>query len=736
VNARPFVRPCALALLLAAALPLAAQQPAAVPTPAPTSAADEAQQREMQAVQELLARAVAEFEGPQQGRSISMLEDIVARLESLKRQGLLPPRGREMLVQAHEYRGRAYYNIGLQEKAADSFRSVIQLQPQAALSKDKVSPKIVEFFNSVKRALVGYLAVSSKPAGARVTLSGEFLGLTDFFPLDVLAGDYTVEISKEGYQTEVRQVSIAPRGTQALQIDLVRTMAAAAFVTEPSGVEIWIDGQLRATTAGALAPELFDGVRAKGLEPTRASARTEVAGLSLGSHIVEFRKKCHESERVTLDLSEPRDYEIAPVRLQESLASLQLKSDPPGARIYIDGEPMGLTPRDLDGICAGRHRIEVKHASGKFIQDIVLVRDESLALDSPIRPSLAFLGVVAESAAGERVAAEAEEKLVAALGKIQTLNFVPAPRETVDRILEADRLTRKGLVAGAGTDADVVRKVTEKLAQVLEVQGFLIAVLPEERLQRTARLHVLAAGNTSTEPWDVVFAEAASIQRFIAAVDKQATVYRPWTGLITVDTLLHEGVPVLRVVPGSPAAAAGLQPGEVLVSADGKPVAKTADLLALVAGKRTKETVSLTVKGGAGTRVVELTLDQTPQEIPLNDPALLYNKIMMDLRQQVEGYPGTEPAAFARLNLGLAAMHFADFAAAHDHLVKARGELPARPGLSQGTAAYYLGLSLERLGYRKEAADAYRAAAGAKEATLFNNDGPAVAPLAARRAGP
>jgi tetratricopeptide (TPR) repeat protein len=306
----------------------------------------------------------------------------------------------------------------------------------------------------------------------------------------------------------------------------------------------------------------------------------------------------------------------------------------------------------------------------------------------------------------------------------------------VVRFLVADKASRKTLVSAAATDADLVRKLTEKLAQALEVQGFLIAVLPDESLQRTARLHLLAAGNTRSEPWDVVFAEAASIQRFIAAVDRQATVYRPWTGLITVDTLLHEGVPVLRVVPGSPAAAAALQPGEIVVSADGKAVTKTTDLLALVASKKPKDSVSLRVKGSAGTRVVELALDQTPQEIPLNEPTLLYNKVMMDLRQQIEGYPGTETAAFARLNLGLAAMHFGDFAAAHDHFVKARGELPARPGLSQGTAAYYLGLSLENLGYRKEAADAYRAAAGSKDATLFNNDGPAVAPLAARRAGP
>jgi Tfp pilus assembly protein PilF len=136
--------------------------------------------------------------------------------------------------------------------------------------------------------------------------------------------------------------------------------------------------------------------------------------------------------------------------------------------------------------------------------------------------------------------------------------------------------------------------------------------------------------------------------------------------------------------------------------------------------------------------VVELSLGETPQEIPLNDSALLYNKVMMDLRQQVEGYPGTEGAAFARFDLGLCAMHFGDFAAAHSYLVKAKSEMPQRPGLSQGTALYYLGFALESLGteYRKEAVEAYRAAAGFKDATLFNNDGPAVAPLAARRAGP
>jgi len=383
----PVVAAAALALGLAAA---AAAQDAPPPAPSPAAplaspGLSEAVQKEMQSVQDLLARATAEFEGPQQSRSIVLFDEIITRLEVLRRQGTLPPRGREILAQTYELRARAYYNIGLQEKAADSFRSLVQLNPQYTISKEKVSPKIVDYFNSVKKALVGYLAVSSTPAGAKVSLNGEFLSLTDFFPLEVLAGEYTVEVAREGYRTETRTISIAPKATETLQVELTRTLASAFIVTEPAGVEIWVDGQLRTTSTGTPGPEIAELVRAKGLDPNRASGRIEIGTLSLGSHILEFRKKCHEPVKRQIETPEARDYDTEGIKLQESLASLQLRSDPPGARIFLDGEAMGITPKDLDAVCSGKHRIEVKHASGKFIQDVTVAKDESLTLDCPIQ---------------------------------------------------------------------------------------------------------------------------------------------------------------------------------------------------------------------------------------------------------------------------------------------------------------------------------------------------------------
>jgi len=717
---------------LVAALLLAARVPAQVPA---AGAGIEPQQRELLAAQDLLVRARAEFEGPQQGRSIVLLDEAITRLEALRGQGQLTPRGREILVEAYELRGRAYFNIGLKEKATESFRALVELQPQHAMSREQVSPKIVDYFDSVKQSLVGFLAVSSDPPGARVTLNGEFLGLTDFFPVEVVAGEYNVEVSREGYAPETRTVSISPRATETLQVALTRTAASVFLLTQPVGVEVWVDGELKATTGGSVHPDLFETVRARGLDPAQTSARSELANLTLGSHVIELRRRCYEPVRTTLEGLEPRDYELEPIRLEDSRAGLSLRSDPPGARIFLNGEPMGQTPKDLEGICSGRHRLEVKHAAGKFVQEVVLARNEVLTLDCPIRPSLAFLGVVAEGEAGKRMSGEVEERLFENLSKIKSLNFVTAPRDIVDRTLEAEGLSRAKLLPGAGTSADALRRATERLAAALEVEGFLIAALPEERLMRRAVLHLLAAGNTVSDQWDVNFAESASYLRFLAAVDQKAAVYRPWSGLITVDTRLHEGVPVLRTVAGSPAEQAGVAPGDVLYAVDGQPLLLTPELLERVAAHKPGERLMLHLRGAAGERTLELTLAESPQEIPLHDPTLLYNKVMMDLRQQVVGYPGSEAAAFARLNLALCAMHFSDYAAAHEHLLKARGELPNRPGLSQGTALYYLGLSLEQLGYREEALDAYRAAAGFPQATLFSNDGPPVAPLAAQRAG-
>ena len=689
---------------------------------------------DLAALRATLDQAVTEFEGPQQGQSLVRFEEIIARLETERRQGSLSEAGATLLVRAYEYRARVQFNLGNTDRAGDSFRALIALRPQHNLDAASISPKVVDFFKSVKSQIIGFVTVQSAPQGASVALNGKVLSVTDFFPLEVVAGDYTLDITKNGYRPESRPVTVAAGETLSLQFDLVRTSATGFVITEPTDVEILIDGIRKGSTTGVLDPALAAIAAARGLDPAKSSSRLEIPDLPSGSHIIEFRRPCYETLKLGLDVPEPQDYDIPPIKLEPSIGTITLTSDPPGGQIFIDGESLGVAPKTLRGVCAGLRRVEVRHAAGRFVQDIDLKPRSTVELAAQIRPTLAFLGVVADGPSGERNLASMESRLGrVASSTIKAMNFLKADSAIVERTLASERLKLVDLLPPGKPDPALVRRVFEKLAAALEVQGFLVGRIPEEQLSRSAALHVFAAGSVVPDSASVVIEDDSSYARFFAAFEKKVSLRAPWSGLVTVDTLLHEGPVVLRVVPGSPAEKAAFARGHVITAAGGKKISRTEELLAAIAATAPGKPLSITVTAAGGPKTVDLTLENAPREIPFQGGGVLANKISMDLRQTIEGYPGSENAAFARLNLGLIALGLHDYSGAHDAFIKAKNELPSSAGLSRGTAAFYAGVALEHLGYSKEALDEYTQASQDAGATLLSPDGPKVQDIARRR---
>jgi hypothetical protein len=681
-----------------------------------------------------LDQAISEFEGPQQGQSLVRFEDIINRLESERRQGSLSEAGATLLVRAYEYRARVQFNLGNIDKAGDSFRALIALRPQHNLDAATISPKVIDFFKNVKSKIIGFVTVQSVPQGATVALNGKALSVTDFFPLEVVAGDYTLDITKNGYRQETRPVTVAPGETLSLQFDLVRTSATGFVVTEPTDVEILIDGVRKGSTSGVLDPAMAAVAAARGLDPAKSSSRLEIPDLPSGSHTIEFRRPCFETLRLGLDVPEPQDYEIPPIKLEPSVGTIALTSDPPGGQIFIDGESQGVAPKTLRSVCAGMRRVEVRHAAGRFVQDVDLKPRATVELAAQIRPTLAFLGVVADGPSGERSLASMEGRLTrVASTTIKAMNFLKADPAVVDRTLAAERLKLVDLLPPGKPEPALVRRIFERLAAALEVQGFLVGRIPEEQLSRSAFLHVYAAGSVVPDSSSVVIEDDSSYARFFAAFEKKVPLRAPWSGLVTVDTLSHEGPVVFRVVPGSPADKAAFARGQVITGAGGKKVTKTEELLAASAANGTGKPISITAVAAGGPKTVDLPLEDSPREIPFQGAGVLANKLSMDLRQTIEGYPGSPNAAFARLNLGLIALGLHDYSGAHDAFIKAKNELPSTPGLSRGTAAFYAGVALEHLGYSKEALDEYTQASQDAGATLFALDGPKVQDIAKRR---
>jgi putative serine protease PepD len=71
------------------------------------------------------------------------------------------------------------------------------------------------------------------------------------------------------------------------------------------------------------------------------------------------------------------------------------------------------------------------------------------------------------------------------------------------------------------------------------------------------------------------------------------------------------GARVVSVQPGSPAADAGLQAGDVVTAIDDRPVTTSTELTASVRSRQPGEKVTLTVQRDGGTRTVEVTLGST-----------------------------------------------------------------------------------------------------------------------------
>ena len=155
-----------------------------------------------------------------------------------------------------------------------------------------------------------------------------------------------------------------PRRARALVITVVALSAigvavAAALVIptfvqlRPSGGPVLRAGRVTIDTAPLGADVTIDG-QARGLTPVTVQ-------LEPGPHMAVLRRG--QVER-TIALQVPsgaevtQHYEFAP-DASAGPSTLSITTDPPGARVMIDGEPRGTTPLTVTDLAVARHKVTV-----------------------------------------------------------------------------------------------------------------------------------------------------------------------------------------------------------------------------------------------------------------------------------------------------------------------------------------------------------------------------------------
>lgn len=192
-----------------------------------------------------------------------------------------------------------------------------------------------------------------------------------------------------------------------------------------------------------------------------------------------------------------------------------------------------------------------------------------------------------------------------------------------------------------------------------------------------------------------------------------------------------EGALVVAVAPDAPAAGK-IEPSQVIVAVDGKPVQTPSDLRRLIATRKPGERVKLRVRAGGATRTVEVGTIESPTEpgrpiigIQVEQSANIKLPVKVDIDLGGVGGPS------AGLAFALDVMEELRGNVDHGLRVAATGEL----GLD-GSVLPIGGVKQKVIGARRSGADVFLAPAGdnAREARRYAGELPVIAVESFRQA--
>ncbi len=119
---------------------------------------------------------------------------------------------------------------------------------EARLAKHRAAKQDIELNAGDKRTIdlqptpiYGSLDVVSSPSGATITIDGKDYGTTPNTLSKLLIGDYTVELSRQGYSTVRKAISIN-EGTSAVINETLQNGRLVTIKSIPGGANLFVDG--------------------------------------------------------------------------------------------------------------------------------------------------------------------------------------------------------------------------------------------------------------------------------------------------------------------------------------------------------------------------------------------------------------------------------------------------------------------------------------------------------------
>ena len=210
------------------------------------------------------------------------------------------------------------------------------------------------------RPAYGFLKVTSSPEnGATVFINNNKVGTTPYTSERLQSGSYNVRVMKEMFSLSEKSFLVKDNETTVANMVLNPNFATLSLNTDPAS-DIFIDGE-------RVAKGQWNG------------------RLSSGTHLVEARKPSHRNSSLKVNLSNGENKTITLPNPEPIYSMLDINSQPMGAKILIDGEDFGTTPRVIKNILVGEHTLSlVKQGCAKLEKTFTLKEKEMLSLNEKL----------------------------------------------------------------------------------------------------------------------------------------------------------------------------------------------------------------------------------------------------------------------------------------------------------------------------------------------------------------
>ena len=182
-----------------------------------------------------------------------------------------------------------------------------------------------------------FYALTVTPQNAVVTIDGnqQTVSTDGAYSAMLPYGNHTYKVEAGGYISKSGTFTISSSDMTPLNVSLVSAMATVSVTCPTPAVSLYVDK------------------KSVGTIPWTGS-------LKEGMHLIEARKEGYRSQQRTINLSQQQKLDVAFNELAAIQGNLSVNYKPFGADVYVDGKNMGQSPRVINGLLVGNHKVEIK----------------------------------------------------------------------------------------------------------------------------------------------------------------------------------------------------------------------------------------------------------------------------------------------------------------------------------------------------------------------------------------